>query len=336
MKILVFEYVTGGGFSRECIPDTLAAEGLLMLKALLQDLSEIADIKLSVMLDIRFADEISEYAGAIEIVTIDEHQSVLEIFQKQVERCDAVWPVAPEMNNILFDLTRMIEQLGKRLLSSSSEAVAITSNKLETFRHLIQEQIETVPSESFIAHEFQPIGRHVIKPIDGMGCERTFRVDDAEDWALVKSQLGETPYIVQPYIDGTPASLSCLFNHGKGWLLCHNIQRIEIKDCRFKLNACRVNEPGVNENYQALVDRVAHALPGLSGYAGIDIIETPKYIAVLEINPRLTTSYAGIREALGVNVAAEVLRMPQNQPNVPPIINRSINLLIDGDETYAN
>ncbi|CCE24113.1 ATP-grasp domain-containing protein [Methylotuvimicrobium alcaliphilum] len=336
MKILVFEYVTGGGFNRERIPDTLATEGLLMLKALLQDLSEIADIKLIVMLDTRFADSISEYAGAIEIVPIDAHQSVLETFQKQVVRCDAVWSVAPEINNILFDLTRMIERLGKRLLSSSSEAVAITSNKLETFRYLTQHRIETVPSEPFIPHRFQPIGRQVIKPVDGMGCERTFRVDNAEDWALVRPQLGEEPYIVQPYIDGTPASLSCLFNHGKGWLLCHNVQRIEIKDCRFKLNACRVNEPGVKENYQVLVNRVAHALPGLSGYAGIDIIETPEYIAVLEINPRLTTSYAGIREALGINVAAEVLRMPQNQPSVSPIINRSINLLIDGDETYAN
>lgn len=336
MKILVFEYVTGGGFSRERIPDTLATEGLLMLKALLQDLSEIANIKLIVMLDIRFADSISEYAEAIEIVTIDEHQSVLETFQKHVERCDAVWPVAPEMNNILFDLTRMIEHLGKRLLSSSSEAVAITSNKLETFRHLTQHQIETVPSEPFIADGFHPTDRHVIKPVDGMGCEQTFRVDSIEDWTRIKPRLDGDSYIIQPYIDGTPASLSCLFNHGKGWLLCHNVQRIEIKDCRFKLNACRVNEPGVNTNYQTLVDRIAHALPGLSGYAGIDIIETPEYITVLEINPRLTTSYAGIREALGVNVAALVLRMPQNQPSVNPIINRSINLLIDGDETYAN
>ncbi|MBE0436237.1 MAG: ATP-grasp domain-containing protein [Methylomicrobium sp.] len=336
MKILVFEYVTGGGFNRGRIPDTLAKEGLLMLKALLQDLSEITDIKLSVMLDIRFADSISEYAGAIEIVTIDEHQSVLETFEKQVVRCDAVWPVAPEINNILFELTRMIERLGKRLLSSSSEAVAITSNKLETFRHLTRHRIDTVPSEPFIADVFHPTARHVIKPVDGMSCERTFRVDDAEDWAIVKPQLGEEPYLLQPYIDGTPASLSCLFNHGKGWLLCHNVQRIEIKDCRFKLNACRVNEPGVNENHQALIDRVALALPGLSGYAGIDIIETTEYIAVLEINPRLTTSYAGIRKALGINVASEVLRMPQNQPSVNPIINRSINLLIDGDETYAN
>lgn len=331
MKILVFEYVTGGGFISEHIPDSLASEGLLMLKALLRDLSEIAGIDLILMLDARFVNAIPQEAQSIEIVMVDEQRPLFEIVEEQAERCDAVWPIAPEMDAILFELTLLIERLGKRLLSSSSEAVAITSNKLETFRHLKHHQIETVVSETFAADGFRPTARHVIKPIDGMGCERTFRVDSIEDWTRIKPLIDGDRYLIQPYIDGTPASLSCLFGHGRGWLLCHNVQRIEVRDCRFRLTACRVNEPGPDKRHQALVNRIARALPGLSGYAGIDIIETLENIAVLEINPRLTTSYAGIREALGINVAAEVLRMPHTQPSMIPTINRSINVVINGD-----
>lgn len=335
MKILVFEYVTGGGFGLDRIPDSLATEGLLMLRALLRDLSEIADAELTVMLDARFADAIAEYAGSIEIVMIDHSRAFTETLEALASCCDAVWPVAPEMDGILFNLTYKVEQLGKKVLSSSSSAVALTSNKFETFRHLMTHAIDTAATQPFVRHLFQPTGRQVIKPVDGMGCERTFRVDTHDAWNQVEPQLGPKDYILQPYLDGIPASLSCLFSNGRGWLLCHNVQQIEIKDCRFRLAACRVNDSGINQKHRALIDRIAETIPGLWGYVGIDIIETAESLKVLEINPRLTTSYAGIREALGINVAAEVLRMSSSGPNLNPVINRSINLFIEGDETYA-
>lgn len=39
MKILVFEYITGGGFNRQELPASLAREGRLMLLALLDGLA---------------------------------------------------------------------------------------------------------------------------------------------------------------------------------------------------------------------------------------------------------------------------------------------------------
>ncbi|HEU5303158.1 MAG TPA: ATP-grasp domain-containing protein, partial [Gemmatimonadales bacterium] len=46
------------------------------------------------------------------------------------------------------------------------------------------------------------------------------------------------------------------------------------------------------------------------GYVGVDLILTRHGPAVLEINPRLTTSYCGLRQAVGVNTAAVVLSLP--------------------------
>ena len=71
-----------------------------------------------------------------------------------------------------------------------------------------------------------------------------------------------------------------------------------------------------------LARRVAAAVPELWGYAGIDLILTEAGLHVLEINPRLTSSYAGLRSALGGNPTASVLelwrsgRLPDNR--MPP------------------
>jgi len=66
--------------------------------------------------------------------------------------------------------------------------------------------------------------------------------------------------------------------------------------------------------YSILVDAIAQALPALWGYVGIDLIETPEQTWVLEINPRLTTSYVGINEALGLNVVEAVMQLVQGEP----------------------
>jgi len=59
MKILVFEYITGGGFNKQDLPDSLAREGRLMLHALLDSLRAYAkdkresEINVVVMVDSR-------------------------------------------------------------------------------------------------------------------------------------------------------------------------------------------------------------------------------------------------------------------------------------------
>ena len=53
MKILVFEYITGGGFNKQELPEALVHEGRLMLQALLDNFRSCADITVVVMLDER-------------------------------------------------------------------------------------------------------------------------------------------------------------------------------------------------------------------------------------------------------------------------------------------
>jgi predicted ATP-grasp superfamily ATP-dependent carboligase len=62
--------------------------------------------------------------------------------------------------------------------------------------------------------------------------------------------------------------------------------------------------------YAALADDIARALPGLWGYCGVDFVETSAGPIVIEVNPRLTTSYTGLHRAIGINSAQLVLELP--------------------------
>ena len=50
-------------------------------------------------------------------------------------------------------------------------------------------------------------------------------------------------------------------------------------------------------------ETAVEAVNGLKGYAGIDMILTDEEPVMIEVNPRLTTSYIGLKKAANFNVA---------------------------------
>ena len=76
-------------------------------------------------------------------------------------------------------------------------------------------------------------------------------------------------------------------------------------------------------------------MPGLWGYIGIDIMESARYgTQVLEINPRLTTSYAGLYQATGIRLIRELLRLADGQTtDFRPAWHKTIAIAITGATT---
>lgn len=66
-------------------------------------------------------------------------------------------------------------------------------------------------------------------------------------------------------------------------------------------------------DFERIGQKIAQAVPGLAGYVGVDVMVSDDTVTVLEINPRLTTSYAGMRMATGLNPARLVLDMFYNE-----------------------
>ncbi len=285
MKVLIFEYITGGGCNSKELPESLASEGRMMVDALLANFAKLPDIKVVVM---GFALETE--------------------FQQLVETVDAVWVIAPESNGILERFCRYVEQAGKHLLTSPAKAVALAANKLTTFQILHAAQIQTVPTAIFNpALPYDVTKEWIIKPIDGVGAENTYLLTSEKDWSALPAF--KNPCIIQPHLYGDKTSLSCVFKNGQARLLCVNLQIFEIKNQRYALQTIEVNYKSDDGRYQKLASQIAQAFPDLFGYVGIDLIETDDACFVLEINPRLTTSFVGIEKALDLNVAELVLKL---------------------------
>ncbi len=316
MKILVFEYITGGGFNKQNLPEALLAEGCLMLQALLDDMNRYAqlghELEVVVMLDERVKALIN--TSGMQAVVISPEQNTTDEFTRLVQQCEAIWPIAPEFDGLLQGLCQTVTDLNKLLLNSPAQVVAITGDKWLSYQHFKQHHIATVPTRLFTGVEQYEgdSSTWVVKPLDGVGCIDSYILTDKQDFMAMKARSGR--YIIQPQLVGQTISLSCLFKQGRAWLLCANQQQFTISNQQYHLAGLVVNHTDDLAAYSVLVDAIAKALPALWGYVGIDLIETPEQTWLLEINPRLTTSYVGIHEALGLNVVEAVLQLVHGEP----------------------
>lgn len=298
-----------------------------MLQALVRELKSLSDIEPIILLDRRCSlEDVPERAR---IVYLEQNQQYQFVVEKMLPDCDLFWPIAPETDDVLSSLAELAQKAKVGALLSTPSALRLCASKYRTCRHLRRSKINAV--ETKYLSDVSPLdhGAMVVKPDDGVGCEGSFVVFNRQEWQHVVDKLAWAEhYIVQPYLPGRSLSLSCLFRLGQGWLLCCNEQELLIDKGRLQLTACRVNVADqLASDYQALVERVAAAIPGLWGYAGIDLIESEQNGAVvLEINPRLTTSYCGIQAATGINVAEQVIKLLDKAPALSKSVNQTITV----------
>ena len=303
MRIFVYEHITGGGLLDQALPASLAQEGDMMLHALLRDLGDIPGIEVVAARDPR----LPALDFPISVYTPRSAADAERVLEHCIDIADAVWPIAPESGGTLERIHRNVLERGRKLLGSHPDAVRLTASKQATSHHLTQAGIAAVPTYSVDSALHDTNGCWVVKPDDGAGCSETrlFRnLSAARQWLL--GNPGN--YVLQPFVPGSALSLCVLCREGTANLLSCNRQRVALRDGQFYFLGSVVNDLTDGDGaFAELARRVAAAIPGLWGYVGIDLVQSGSQRIVMEINPRLTTSYAGLREALGCNTAALVL-----------------------------
>jgi predicted ATP-grasp superfamily ATP-dependent carboligase len=264
----------------------------------------------------------------VELLTLDDDAppATRRAFDKRLAECvlaaDAVWPLAPVGGGSLEWLSREVLRHGRILLGSSPDAVCVAASKTATSAALLRAALPTVAT--FGAGDSLPAGpgAWVVKPDDGAGCRATRLFQDsgaAQDWA--GAQRGGR-LVLQPFIPGRVGSLSLLCLHGSARVLGCNEQRMAVHDNQFRFLGATVNGlAGLAHRLEPLGQAVAAALPGLWGYAGVDFILADDGPVVLDINPRLTMSYAGLRASTGANPAEAVLALLQGALQHPPALD---------------
>jgi len=91
VNIFVFEWVSGGGLVAEPLPPSLAREGDMMLRALLDDLTPLPGVRVLASRDPR----LPPLAGVSAIVPAPG-EGALELYARGARAGDAAWPIAPE------------------------------------------------------------------------------------------------------------------------------------------------------------------------------------------------------------------------------------------------
>jgi predicted ATP-grasp superfamily ATP-dependent carboligase len=310
VRIFVYEYITGGGLSDKAVPASLMREGEVMAQALMRDLAELPGVEVLTTRDTR----LPPVPERVEVIEAAVGMSAEALFRRGLEAADAVWPVAPESAGILETVSMRVLEAGRTLLGSRPDAIHVAASKHATSNALRHRDIATVATYLPGEAPAEVSSAWVVKPDDGVGCGevRLFhRLANARRWLDAhRPPDAHAGFVLQPFVGGDACSLSLLCRDGAAVVLGRNRQRIAVRNDRFHYFGSVVNEiTDPDGSLAALAQRIAAAIPGLWGYVGIDYIATGGGPVVMEVNPRVTTSYAGLRASLGVNPAAMVLAL---------------------------
>jgi predicted ATP-grasp superfamily ATP-dependent carboligase len=335
-KLLVCEFITGGGLSAEPLSESLAKEGMLMRDALLRDLAELNRFDIVTLHDVRLAPP----AQAKQSIAVDAGKFKAS-FTQAISQVDMVWLIAPETDGTLLELSEQCyeaEKLenGPIFLGSGFDAMLTGTSKTLCFEALQAAHIHTLPvhaGEDLMQPSYYDellklnIAKWVAKPEDGAGCEGIRIFDSLED---LKSWIAQDDrylhYLAQPYQAGEAASFSMLCRNGKAWLLSCNQQHIVNDGSQFSLSGVTINGMSAYwQKFETIARKIARMLPDALGYIGVDLIvdTANNKIYVLEINPRLTTSYVGLHDALNYNPPKLILDCVLNDKFEMPSFSKS-------------
>ena len=331
MRIHVFEFIGGGGLSGSLLPAQMVREGDLMLAALVADLLELPGVRVSFARDARLALPADPRLGRARVCWRGPLAAPWQALADEVAGADATWPIAPETGGELERIARAVLDAGRTLLGAHPAAIRLAGSKGATAQRLQQAAIEVAPCYR-LGQAWPAIdGPWIVKPDDGAGCVDT-RLFPNPRAAAAALSLGPSGLIAQPWIAGDAMSLSAVAAGGQVQVLSVNRQHLAFDDGAVELAAVEVNCEPVTAALASLTERVVRAIPGLAGYFGIDFVQAATGPIVIEVNPRLTSSYAGLRAALGLNVAERVVAAAAGRP-LPPAsghVGRPVRLSFNG------
>ncbi len=309
MKIVVLEHFTVA--PPENRSADLETEGEALRDAVVADLLALPDTEVQVLH--RLDRPIGNRSPRLRGVPVEgDHE---RIFRELVRSSGAALVIAPERDGVLETLSRIVEREGRILLGPAPPAVAIAADKLECATRLAAAGVSTPRAEAIpfdtapdrLARRSAPF---VVKPRDGCGCQGVSLVRRREQigpaLTRVRRATGLDHFLVQDHVTGVDASVSIIAGDR---LLALGLNRQSVRrrgrwtytggevPIRHRLERVAV------EAAKSAVAVLTRACGETRGYLGVDLVLGRDRPWVIEINPRLTTSYIGLRRVIRRNLA---------------------------------
>jgi len=299
LRVLLYEWCCSGG-ADAVNREPIAAEGRAMLEALARD--AVRDDALAVTV----------FDGGL--AGIDLPRTVrrlqvppgrgLECLLEESPRHDRVILVAPETDGLLAAHADGVRAVGGRLAGCSGRFIALAADKQATALALAAAGVPVPAGRLLAAGEPIPAAFHrpaVRKARAGVGCDglRLIRDDHRED----DPADGESR--LEAFVPGASVGVSCLCGPLGVRPLPPMRQFYSDGDQPRLVGLERFDQPAASARGTALAIRAIEACsraladPGAAaGWVGVDMIlgdrDDGRADRVLEVNPRLTTSFVGL------------------------------------------
>lgn len=309
MKLFVYEFASS--VARDDLPTSIRREGRAMFEALQ------ADARASSLVG---PDGVLSFE---QVPTAQERQRI----QDAAAAADYSLIVAPEYDGLLLQRLEWVLAAGGRLVCPGPAAVRLTADKWQMYQHWRERGVPT-PATWLDGMPAPAPGPYVSKWRDGAGSQ--------EMRLLAATETRGERFLWQTFHSGLPVSLSFLGGaQGQatpllaGWQRLSPLGRFEYAGGSLPL------PPPLAERALHLSQRALADVPDLVGYFGVDLLLADPAGAddsdvVVEINPRLTTSYLGLRALSRKNLLTMMLTLIRGDPVLPAWKPGSVEFTVDG------
>ncbi len=313
MRIFILEYFLSQK-KDSIFKESFYKEGKQILISLIKSFSKLKDIELSIFIDENNINLINNNFNNVNFLvtkTNAQNSYFEKLINLDINKCDYFLIIAPETNNLLYQITKIMENKNLNNLGCSSSCIKKAANKWLLYNNFKNTSIQL--AESYLIGEnklnlnnnFFPA---VIKAKYSAGSELEIINSKKEFINLnIKNYEGQ---IIQKIIKGIPGSLSLAANSKKLQILSFNKQLIASQDFSYLGSTINYKFP---EQYQLeqFADSIKKEYPNLNGYFGIDFIYNETGFFLLEINPRITSSFIGLAKIS--NPAKIILDLAKNK-----------------------
>ncbi len=247
---------------------------------------------------------------------------------------DATLVIAPEFSNILQTAIAQLAPVCKLLLNCQDPFLAASCDKWLTAQQLKAASVKHPATrlardttEDWLQNNRNAAGKWIVKPRDGAGCEAIRLLDQYSlIEALRELQQSDlaTKLLLQPCEVGDSFSRSAIVDFtGRAHWLPLVTQEFTVGD---SLTYCGGQVLSVGDGHyenrlsgrRYAIDRLNAVLnatlaalgQGALGWVGVDLLYSDEWNdwIVIEVNPRLTTSFTGLSRSYGQGLMEQTLR----------------------------
>ena len=304
-SILIYEWVTGGGLFQYQEHNCLVEQARSMLRPLVLDFSR-ASMGVTLVGNPHLEGPCIWNVAPSPIDKFDQ-------LRQLASEATYIMLIAPESKDCLRNLCHELEEFESKLISPNFGFVDVASDKTRTCEILATagipvpngNRLDRWQSENESSAFPLPC---VIKPNVGEGSVGNHYLESPNKGSSLPADSRN--WRIEKWFDGHPTSVAVLLG----------IRDIEILPPMFQMldepagewtQSVRIEDVELASRATQLAKRVCDAMPEALGYIGIDLIlgNQPNEDTVVEVNPRLTSSYAALRDCVDFNIAERILEL---------------------------